>query len=152
MHLKDLNGSVRHEPPRLTAPRPESEIATRNEETTMRLSSLTLIVLGVFLSPAVYSGEYPSKVYNVRTVSYAGLDLSTEAGARAAYRRIHTAAKGVCSHLYTLELGQRRHLWDTCVRDAIARAVAGVGAPGLTAYATARIGALPQSPTVASND
>jgi len=118
----------------------------------MRLSSLTLIVLGVFLSPAVFSGEYPSKVFNVRTVSYAGLDLSTEAGARVAYRRIHSAAQGVCSYLYTLEPGQRRHIWDTCVRDAIARAVVGIGAPGLTAYATARIGALTKAPTVASND
>jgi len=118
----------------------------------MRLSSLTLIVLGVFFSSAVFSGEYPSKVFNVRTVSYAGLDLSTEAGARVAYRRIHSAAKGVCSHLYTLELGQRRHIWETCVRDTIARAVVDIGAPGLTAYAAPRIGTPTKAPTVASND
>ena len=117
----------------------------------MRLSSLTLIVLGVFLSSAVWAGEYPSKEFNVRTVSYAGLDLSTEAGAQEAYSRIHRAAKGVCSHLYTLELGQRRHLWDTCVRDAMARAVVGIGAPRLTAYAAAQLGALTKAPTVASN-
>jgi UrcA family protein len=118
----------------------------------MRLSSLSLIVLGVFLSPAVFSGEYPRAVFNVRTVSYAGLDLTTEAGAGVAYRRIHSAAKAVCSHLYTLELGQRRHAWDTCVRDAIARAVLDIGAPGLTAYATAQIGAPTKDPTVASKD
>ncbi len=111
-----------------------------------------MIIMGTCLSPLAFSGEYPSKAFDVRTVSYAGLDLSTEAGARAAYRRIHSAAKGVCSHLYTLELGQARHIWDICVRDAIARAVLDIGAPGLTAYATARIGALTKAPTVASND
>lgn len=118
----------------------------------MRLSSLTLIVLGVFLSQAVLADEYPSKVYNVRTVSYAGLNLNTEAGAREAYSRIRSAAKGVCSHLYTLELGQRRHIWETCVNDAIARAVADVRAPALTAYAAAQIGTPAKAPTVASNE
>jgi UrcA family protein len=129
-------------------------IQNRNkpEDTIMRLSSLTLIVLGMFLSPAVFSAEYTSKDYNVRTVSYAGLDLNTEAGAQIAYRRIHSAAKGVCGHLYTLELGLRRHLWDTCVRDAISRAVADIGAPRLTAYARAQNGAPAKPPTVASND
>jgi UrcA family protein len=151
MQLQDGIGSVR-----MTRDVSDAAAGIRNrnnsEETTMRLSSLTLIVLGVFLSPAVFSGEYPSKEYNVRTVSYAGLDLSTEAGARVAYRRIRSAAKGVCSHLHTLEPGQRRHIWETCVNDATARAVVDVGVPGLTAYATARIGALAKVSSVASND
>lgn len=118
----------------------------------MRLFSLTLIGLSVFLSPAAFSGEPLSNTIEVRTVSYAGLDLNTEAGARVAYRRIHAAARGVCSYLYTLEPGQRRYIWDTCVRDATARAVVDIGAPGLTAYATSRIGVLTKAPSVASND
>src|SRR5580704_4211869 len=59
MHLQDGIGSVRMTRAVLDA---AAGIRNRNnsEETTMRLSSLTLIVLGVFLSPAVFSGEYPS--------------------------------------------------------------------------------------------
>ena len=89
--------------------------------------------------------ESPSTLHDVRTVSYEGLDLSTAAGVRVAYRRIRAAAQGVCSHLHTLELGQRRHAWELCVRDATARAVADIGAPGLTAYATARMAAVTAS-------
>ncbi len=118
----------------------------------MRLSILTLIGLGVFSSPAAFSGEHLGKPAEVRTVSYAGLDLSTEAGARVAYRRIRNAAQGVCRDLYTLEPGQRRHIWDTCVQDTIARAVLDIGAAGLTAYAKARIGAITEAPTVVSNN
>jgi UrcA family protein len=116
----------------------------------MRLSSLTLILL--ISSPAAFSGEDPSTTSNVRTVSFAGLDLNTQAGAGVAYSRIRSAARAVCSHLHTLELGQRRQIWDACVNDAIARAVAGIEAPGLTAYAAARMTARVKAPTVASND
>ena len=118
----------------------------------MRFSGLTLISLVVLSSPCAFPDEPPSKLHNVRTVSYAGLDLSTEAGVRVAYRRLRVAAQGVCSHLHTLELGQRRHRWETCVRDATARAVADVGAPGLTAYATARMGAPIKDPKVAASE
>jgi UrcA family protein len=111
------------------------------EETNMRLSGLTLISLGVLLSPCAFPQEHPSKWHDVRTVSYEGLDLSTEAGARVAYRRIQVAAQGVCSHLHTLVLGEQRKAWEVCVRDATARAVADIGAPGLTAYAATKLGA-----------
>ena len=117
----------------------------------MRSSGLTLIALGILLSPCAFTEEYPSKVYNVRTVSYAGLDLNTAAGVRVAYGRIRLAAKGVCSHLHTLEFGERRHSWEVCVRDATARAVADIGAAGLTAYATARIGAPIEAPQMAAS-
>jgi len=112
----------------------------------MRLSRLTLISLGVLLSPCAFPEEHPSKLHDVRTVSYAGLDLSTEAGARVAYRRIRVAAQGVCSHLHTLVLGQQRQVWEACVRDATSRAVADIGVPRLTAYATARLG-MPTDPS-----
>lgn len=101
----------------------------------MRVSGLTLISVGMLLSPCAFPEEHPSKFHEVRTVSYAGLDLSTEAGAQVAYRRIRVAAQGVCSHLHTLVLGEQRQAWEVCVRDATARAVADIGAPRLTAYA-----------------
>jgi UrcA family protein len=107
----------------------------------MRLSRLTLISLTLLLSPCAFAEERPTPFHDVRTVSYAGLDLGTEAGARAAYGRIRIAAKGVCSHLHTLVLGQQRQPWEICVRDATARAVADIGVPRLTAYAAARLGA-----------
>jgi UrcA family protein len=118
----------------------------------MRLSSLTLIGLGVLLSPSAFSEEYPSELYNIQTVSYKGLDLSTEAGVRVAYRRIHVAAQSVCSHLHTLVLGQLRQRWEVCVRDATSRAVADIGAAGLTAYAAARLGAPVGGPELAASE
>jgi UrcA family protein len=116
----------------------------------MRRSELTLLALGVLLSTCAYPEDHSTTSHDVRTVSYEGLDLSTEAGARVAYRRIHVAAQGVCSHLHTLVLGEQRHAWEVCVRDAMARAVADIGAPGLTAYAKARIGAPVEDPQVAA--
>lgn len=114
----------------------------------MRSSSLMLIGLGVLVSYGVFSAEHPIVPDDVRTVSYAGLDLSSEAGARVAYRRIRAAAQGVCSSLHTLVPGQQRYIWETCVRDATARAVADIGAPGLTAYASARMGGSIKARTV----
>jgi UrcA family protein len=73
-----------------------------------------------------------------RTVSYADLDLTRNAGAAALYSRIHFAAKQVCepvSVTWTWLDPARR-----CIEAAITRAVADVNAPALTGYYLAKTG------------
>jgi len=66
------------------------------------------------------------------TVSYAGLDLSTRAGAETLYRRIKGASEQVCSAFEGRPL-QRVALWRRCYEQAVANAVAEVHRPALTA-------------------
>lgn len=108
----------------------------------MKTLRVLLLALSVLSARAALAGETNTALVNQVAVSYAGLDLSSQNGAATLYRRIRVAAQSVCKELYTLTLGQRRHKWDLCVRDAIARAVLNVNAPALTAYTTARIGDL----------
>jgi UrcA family protein len=70
-----------------------------------------------------------------RRVSLAGLDLAHPAGVAVAYRRIRLASEAVCQNLSPRDLSQRK-LWQECISQAIARAVADVNAPALTAYSS----------------
>lgn len=65
-------------------------------------------------------------------VSYAGLDLASDEGARILYRRIASAAERVCENPGSRELTAT---WASrrCERKAIARAIAQVGNPKLAA-------------------
>jgi UrcA family protein len=70
------------------------------------------------------------------TVSYADLDLSHPAGAAVLYRRIHTAAKEVCSPLETrIDAGMQ---FDACVDAAVLDAVKAVNRPALSAVLDAK--------------
>jgi UrcA family protein len=100
--------------------------------------SVTLASLGCLAGTAqvlaadqiVHGHGLPSSAESV-TVSYADLDLSKMAGARTLYRRIASAARGVCG-----EDGRRieeQIQWRSCYQGAIADAVAAVNSPLLTA-------------------
>ena len=110
---------------------------------TRRNLFLALVALGTVLplSPATSAELDPG----VRTspVSLTGIDLANPAGAETVYRRLNLAAQSVCRPLHTLELGKRRAKWDRCVTDAVARAVADINAPALTAYAKSKGGKKP---------
>jgi UrcA family protein len=64
-------------------------------------------------------------------VSYADLNLSRPEGAARLYLRIERAAAKVCVTPNDRQLSNRARR-DSCIEQAIARAVAAVGAPGLT--------------------
>ena len=66
------------------------------------------------------------------TVRYADLDLTTEEGAQALYRRIRFAAQAVCPPADSLDLA-RLALTRSCQEQAIARAVQAVSSPRLAA-------------------
>jgi len=73
----------------------------------------------------------PSNGVPTETVRFADLNLARPAGADALYRRIQQAAREVCE-----PDGPAGHLsgYQECVSNAIARAVADVGAPLLTEH------------------
>ena len=61
-------------------------------------------------------------------VSYADLNLQSEAGVRALYRRLERAAERVCDGADRRSIG-----WRECYETALAGAVKNIGAPQLTA-------------------
>ncbi len=95
------------------------------------LSAATLIIAA---APARAAGEDTPAQYVVR---YTNLDLQTDAGASALYRRIAAAARQVCPD-YSREPA-RVAAMRACRADAIERAVAGVGNERLAAIHAARV-------------
>jgi UrcA family protein len=67
-----------------------------------------------------------------RRVNFADLDLTKTAGAAVLYARIKSAAREVC--ISTDWLPKMSTVTDECRAQAVARAVADVNAPALTAY------------------
>ncbi len=76
-------------------------------------------------------------------VSLAGMDLTDPKGVEKVYTRVRNAAQSVCKNLHTLELGKRRAKWQRCVDDALARAIADINSPALTAYSATKSGKKP---------
>ena len=89
----------------------------------MSLSSLAAVTV-----PAASEDDHPSRV-----VKFADLDLTHSQGAAVLYTRIRSAARAVCLPQYNWMM-ERRAISDQCRDQAIARAIADVNAPALTAY------------------
>jgi UrcA family protein len=99
--------------------------------TTLRLTAAfgTLATLAMTAQTATAADfEGPKQLL----IQYADLDLTRPAGAQALFRRIHSAAKLVCSPLASKDLLQ--HRFEHCVSDAVAKAVTQVDRPALSAY------------------
>jgi UrcA family protein len=84
-------------------------------------------VLALLGSAQVLAGE-PAKSIKV---SYADLDLSTQAGAATLYSRIRGAARQVCGDEGTSYTDHA--IWKGCFKRAVGDAVATVNNPRLTA-------------------
>jgi UrcA family protein len=72
----------------------------------------------------------PDKVPSVK-LSYAGLDLSSPAGAEILYRRLKVAAQRVCESFDDRPPAQHAR-WVACVQKALSDAVISVNQPQLT--------------------
>ncbi|MGH8284241.1 MAG: UrcA family protein [Steroidobacteraceae bacterium] len=93
------------------------------------LSGLAVLVCGAFGDPALSATPDPERL--TRTVRYGDLDLSSPAGAKALYRRIQTAARGVCPARGRGVVSIER--WAACYEKAVSDAVASVNHEALTA-------------------
>jgi UrcA family protein len=99
---------------------------------TVSIVALTLSVAHAERALATADAELPSRVVN-----FSDLDLSKPAAAAALYSRIEFAASSVCDARAGYGLANAAR-WRQCVKSSVARAVAEVHAPLLTAYHLAR--------------
>lgn len=81
-------------------------------------------------------------VIGVKKVSYADLNLDTEAGAKVLYSRLRQAAGEICTSFENTDAVLRAS-WSACYRNAMNSAVASVNKPTVTALHNqlSRIGA-----------
>jgi UrcA family protein len=102
---------------------------------TKSILSATLALTGTHVACAADSADTPMHV----TVNYSGVDLSTSAGAKVLYARLHAAAEQVCKPLdrADLTMGYR---YRGCIESALSNAVREVDKPLLTQYYAERSG------------
>ena len=90
------------------------------------------VIAGCIVAAAAGAADaVPSDVPSL-TVHFADLDITTEQGAHALYRRIQSAARFVCPSADSREL-ERSERSRACQEQAIARAVQAVSSPRLAA-------------------
>lgn len=96
----------------------------------MNTFTTALLALGLGLSAIVATaGDIDAPV--AKTVNFAGLDVSTEAGAAQLYRQLKLAARDVCEPANGKSLAQQQH-FHACIDTALSNAVAAVNRPLLT--------------------
>jgi UrcA family protein len=84
-----------------------------------------LLVVAAALSVGMLVGVTHAAEVPTKAVSYADLNLSSDAGVQVLYNRIHRAANEVCGNTEAHDLrGVRAH--ETCVQRAVSEAVASV--------------------------
>ena len=104
--------------------------------TSRWLSTLAAIACTFTVGTAI-AGPPADAIPSV-TVSYADLDLASQAGAQVLYQRIKQAAQTVCAALASKQL-ERQALWHDCYEQAVANAVATIDRPLLTALHRAAV-------------
>jgi UrcA family protein len=72
-------------------------------------------------------------------VSYADLNLNSDAGTAVLYRRLRQAARQVCGDFDTTNLARGR-ITTNCINNAMSQAVAQVNSPMLTSLYAAKTG------------
>ena len=83
-----------------------------------------------------------------KVVSFRDLNLNTAEGAAALYKRIKSAAVEVCGHSDSFDLS-RLYVPQTCINEAVSRAVAQVNRPMLTSLYQAKTGKADKQVTLA---
>jgi UrcA family protein len=102
-----------------------------------RLATLSILALTAFIAQEGRAVAAPDAELPSRLVKYSDLDLSQPAAVAALYGRIDFAARSVCDINGGYGLANVAR-FRQCVNGSIARAVAEVHAPLLTAYHLAR--------------
>lgn len=97
--------------------------------------SVGAVIWAVSAVSGVASAQTPSRPMVSETVSYADLDLSTEAGAGKLLKRLDLAAQRACGPEPTHSplMPRVTALYDLCVREAVDVAVLRIGSPIVTA-------------------
>jgi len=96
----------------------------QNTNSALRMSWVTLAALSATMLVGVSHAASPDNVPS-RVVDYQDLDLNSNAGVQALYRRIHFAADQVCGRADSRELA-RSQVKKACVERAVSDAIATV--------------------------
>jgi UrcA family protein len=113
-----------------TSPKLASAYATTSPSVIATAFTVAMAVAALALAPVAMAE--PDVVRPVSaTVSYADLDLSTEAGARTMLQRIRFTAREMCGSepVHSPLTPRAPTQFRNCVIDAVDSAVAGLGAP-----------------------
>lgn len=105
---------------------------------TRRLAALATIGLAV-AATTVRAADMPTDSAPKKTVSYGDLNLASPQGVERLYRRIVGAAQQVC-HPLDGRLLREQQEFAICFGQSIARAVAAVDQPALTALRAVKTG------------
>jgi UrcA family protein len=96
--------------------------------------ALLAILLGSLSACADAGAAQPGDAVATRRVKFGDLDVTRSAGAATLYSRIQRAAREVCEPAFASGVREVVLLTHRCMEQSIARAVADVNAPALTAY------------------
>lgn len=106
---------------------------------TIRNVLTSTVAMGL-LGLAAQGGAASDREAKQQVVTFADINMSSEAGAITLYKRLGTAARYVCANLRgsLIENLVFRNPYRICVAEAIANAVTSVNQPALTAEHLAR--------------
>jgi UrcA family protein len=104
--------------------------------TRILIRNVLTTTLAIGLLGLAAQGEAASDAKQ-QVVTFADINMSSQAGAMTVYKRLGGAARHVCSNRQGLRLGEMQRN-RACVAEAIANAVTSVNQPALTAEHLAR--------------
>jgi len=129
------------------------DTADRNSSTILEIQNVTKVKtaasLGRILAPAILlaiaTAAMPAGADDLNAplsqkVNYSDLDVTHEAGVKALYTRIESAAHKVCEPAFSLPRLQQRAAWNKCLSNAESNAVQSIGLPALTSLYEAKTG------------
>ncbi len=96
----------------------------------MNTFTTALLALGLGLSATVATADNIDAPIS-KTVNFAKLDVTNEAGAAQLYRQLKLAARDVCEPADGKSLAQHQH-FHACMETALSNAVAAIDRPLLT--------------------
>jgi UrcA family protein len=108
------------------------KIAANAQFSALRSMIVAAVAALVCTAGAGMAQASESGVPLTKKVVYGDLNLDSEQGANALYRRLRRAAEDVCAPFNNVDLA-RRVAWQICVNHAVAVAVEQVNRPMVTA-------------------
>jgi len=111
----------------------------------MKLRRITGVIAAATLTAATLVGvpllahATPAGDVESQTVPYGDLNLSSEAGVAALYRRIQVAARNVCGNANFTGSRIVSQDWKDCVSESVRHAVLSINRPQVTSYYADRL-------------
>ena len=116
-----------------------TSIRKSTDARSLVLTTLAMACLAVASTVVHAADKSPDSEPMKRTVKYGDLNLANQQGVEQLYRRISGAAQHVCDNGESRSLQAQAQVW-ICTQQTIARAVAAVNQPALTALHAIKTG------------